>query len=177
MKKSVTLRIVAVQKGDFVPPRAGDTTLTPEEENTILDSVEMISPEPPDENAEDTMELTTAATLELDADGRFSIRYRESELSGMEGTTTTITFLDSDRSVLTILREGTVNSALVLEQGRFHSGLYQTPVMPLDITTMTYRLQNEITVAGGTVTADYSLRIGGVTVSRTKLTVQVMLHG
>ena len=150
--------------------------MTPEEENLLLDSVELVSPEPPDENAEDTLELTTAATMEFDADGRCSIRYRESELSGMEGTTTTITFLDADRSVLTILREGTVNSALVLEQGRFHSGVYQTPVMPLDITTMTYRLQNGVTREGGTITADYSLRIGGVTTSRTKLVAEILPH-
>ncbi len=174
--KSITLKIVSTRKGDYVPPRAGDTPLTPEEENVILDSVEMVSPEPPDEDAADTMELTTAATMEIDADGRFSIRYRESELSGMEGTTTTITFLAGDRSVLTILREGTVNSALVLEQGRFHSGVYQTPVMPLDITTMTYRLRNDVTAEGGTITADYSLRIGGVTTSRTKLVAEVLPH-
>lgn len=174
--KSITLKIVSTRKGDYVPPRAGDTPLTPEEENVILDSVEMVSPEPPDEDAADTMELTTAATMEIDDDGRFSIRYRESELSGMEGTTTTITFLAGDRSVLTILREGTVNSALVLEQGRFHSGVYQTPVMPLDITTMTYRLKNDVTAEGGTITADYSLRIGGVTTSRTKLVAEVLPH-
>lgn len=159
-----------------MPLRAGDTPMTPEEENAILDSVEMVSPEPPDENAEDTAELTTAATMEFDGDGRCFIRYRESELSGMEGTTTTITFLDGDRSVLTILREGTVKSALVLEAGRFHSGVYETPVMPLDITTMTYRLKNDVTPAGGTITADYSLRIGGVTTSRTKLVAEILPH-
>lgn len=174
---NITLKILSTRRGDQVPPRAGDTPMTPEEENSILDCVEMLSPEPPDEHDEDSLELTTAAAMEFDADGRCSIRYRESELSGMEGTTTTITFLDTDRSVLTILREGTVNSALVLEQGRFHSGLYETPVMPLDITTMTYRLKNDVTAEGGTITADYSLRIGGVTTSRTKLTVQVLPHG
>lgn len=174
--KSVTLKILSVRRGDQVPPRAGDTPLTPEEENAILDSVEMVSPEPPEEDDEETTELTTAATMEFDGDGRCSIRYLESELSGMEGTTTTITFLDGDRSVLTILREGTVRSALVLEQGRFHSGVYHTPVMPLDITTMTYRLQNNVTAEGGTITADYSLRIGGVTTSRTKLVAEVLPH-
>ena len=174
--KSITLKILTTRRGDHVPPRAGDTPMTPEEENVLLDSVELLSPEPPDENDEETVELTTAATMELDENGRFSIRYRESELSGMEGTTTTITFLDTDRSVLTILREGTVRSALVLEPGRFHSGVYQTPVMPLDITTMTYRLKNDVTAEGGTITADYSLRIGGVTTSRTKLTAEILPH-
>lgn len=175
--RSITLKIISTRQGDHVPARAGDTPMTPEEETAILDSVEKVSPEPPDEDAADTMELTTAATMEFDEDGRCRICYRESELSGMEGTTTTLTFLDSDRSVLTILREGTVKSALVLEAGRFHSGVYETPVMPLDITTMTYRLKNDVTAEGGTITADYSLRIGGVTTSRTKLVAEILPHG
>lgn len=172
--KSITLRIVTTRKGDAVPPRAGDTPLTPEEENAILDSVESLSPEPPDENAAETAELTTAATLDVDKDGRFSIKYRESELSGMEGTVTTLTFLDKDRNVFTILREGTVRSTLVLEKHRFHASLYETPVMPLDITTMTYALDNSITETGGRLFADYSLRIGGITTSRTKLTLEIL---
>ena len=174
--KSITLRILTTRKGDAVPPRAGDTPLSPEEENTILDSVENLSPEPPDEHAAETAELTTAATLDTDKDGRIFIKYRESELSGMEGTTTTLTFLAADRSVFTILREGAVRSTLVLEKGRFHNSLYETPVMPLDITTMTYALENDITEAGGRLFADYSLRIGGITTSRTKLTVEVLPH-
>ena len=174
--KSITLKITSVQKGDHAPLRAGDPAITPAEEELILDSVERISPEPADEDSEDVTELTTAAVMEWDADGRCSVRYRESELSGMEGTTTTITFLKGDRSILTILREGTVRSALVLEKGRFHTGLYETPVMPLDITTMTYTLENTVTEAGGTIFADYSLRIGGVTTTRTRLTAEIVPH-
>ena len=70
----------------------------------------------------------------------------------------------------------TVRSALVLQAGRFHTGTYETPVMPLDITTMTYSLTNTVTEEGGTITADYSLRIGGVTTTRTKLTAEVLPH-
>ena len=124
---------------------------------------------------EDQMEFITEGQLYL-KNGAIYMIYDESELSGMEGTTTTITFLKGDRSILTILREGTVRSALVLEKGRFHTGLYETPVMPLDITTMTYTLENTVTEAGGTIFADYSLRIGGVTTTRTRLTAEIVPH-
>ncbi len=175
--KSVTVKILSLRKGDAVPPRAGDTPLTEEEENTVLDAVESISPEPAEENAPEATELTTCATLEKDGSGRIYIRYKESELSGMEGTTTTLTFLPREPGIFTILREGTVQSTLVLEKGRFHEGLYETPVMPLDITTVTYALENGITEEGGVLFADYSLRIGGITTARTKLTVEVFPHG
>ena len=171
--KLVTLKITTSQRGDYVPPQAGDTAITAAEENIILDSVEKISPESQNPDDEDTMELTTEAHLSVDSSGRYTIAYEESELSGMEGTKTTITFLDNDRGILTILREGAVNSTLVLQKGKFHTGLYETPVMPLDITTMTYKLENKITENGGHATADYSLRIGGVTTTRTQLTIQV----
>lgn len=174
--KSITLKIITTRRGDYVPPQAGDTAITPEQENIILDSVEQVSPEPPDTDGEDTMELVTAATMDFSPDGRCTIRYEESELSGMEGTVTKMTFLQDDRSVLTILREGTVKSALVLETGKFHTGLYETPVMPLDITTMTYALENNVSEEGGTISAEYSLRIGGVTTTRTKLTAIILPH-
>lgn len=174
--KSITLKIITARRGDYVPPQAGDTDISPVEENQILDSVERLVPESPDPDGEDVIELVTAALMDFDEDGRCTIRYEESELSGMEGTVTKITFLGDDRKILTIIREGTVNSTLVLEAGRFHTGQYETPVMPLEVTTMTYKLTNDVTEAGGVISANYSIRVGGVTTNRTKLTIEVIPH-
>ena len=174
--KSITLKITTRTYGDHMPPQAGDTDITKEEEDVILSSVEKIAPELPEDSDTDTIELVTVATMDFDADGRCTIAYRESELSGMEGTVTKLTFLTGDRSILTVLREGTVNSALVLEAGKIHTGQYLTPVMPLDIATRTYRLENSITAAGGTIYAEYSLRIGAVTATCIRMTAVVLPH-
>ncbi len=174
--KSITLKITTRTCGDRLPLQAGDTDITKEEEDVILASVEKIAPELPDDADVDTMELVTAATMDFSPDGRCTIAYRESELSGMEGTVTKLTFLDDDRRILSILREGTVNSALVLEVGKIHTGLYETPVMPLDIATRTYRLTNDVTATGGTIFAEYTLRIGAVTATRIRMTAEVRPH-
>ncbi len=174
--RSITLKITTRTSGDRLPLQAGDTDVSKEQEDAILSSVEKIAPELPEDADTDTIELVTAATMDFDADGRCTISYRESELSGMEGTITKLTFLQSDRSLLTVLREGTVNSALVLEAGRIHTGQYVTPVMPLDIATRTYRLTNTVTKDGGTIFAEYSLRIGSVTATRIRMTAEVRPH-
>lgn len=169
--RAVTLRITSVHENDLIPPRVGDEReFSPDEEDEILD--EVLGPAP-EEGEEDMAELTTSATLD-EADGRLSLRYLESELSGMAGTTTEISFLLAEPSLVTIQRTGTVRCALVLEQGKFHSCLYETPVMPLEITTCTYRLENALTAEGGELSADYVLRIGGITSTRSRLKLEVL---
>ena len=121
--QSVTLRLKSVQGEDRVPPACGGGDITPEEEDAIYSSVENALPE------EDggVMEMTTSALLEME-DGRVTIRYEESELTGMEGTTTEITFLESEPSLVTVQRTGSVRCALVLEAGKTHTGAYETPI-------------------------------------------------
>ncbi|MGM9652259.1 MAG: DUF1934 domain-containing protein [Eubacteriales bacterium] len=168
--RRITLRLRSAHGSDLLPPRCGDETeLSPEEEDEILDQV--LGPAP-EEGEEDVTELTTAATLDV-ADGRLAIRYRESELSGMEGTTTEISFALAEPSLVTVLREGAVRCALILEAGKYHSGIYETPVMPLEVTTCTYSLSNSLTYEGGSLSADYMLRIGGITSTRTRLTAEI----
>lgn len=168
--RAVTLRITSQHENDLVPPRVGEEReLSADEEDDILD--EVLGPAP-EEGEEDVSELTTSAVLDI-RDGRLSIRYQESELSGMAGTTTEISFALAEPSLVTILREGTVRCALVLESGKFHSCLYETPVMPLEITTCTYSLDNALTEEGGSLSADYVLRIGGITSMRSRLKLEV----
>lgn len=172
--KRITLKITTRTIGDRTPPQAGDTDVTPLEETLILSSVEMVSPELPDDVDSDTMELITDATMEFDADGRCTIAYDETELSGMAGTRTVLTFLESERSLLSVIREGTLNSTIILEEGKYHTGLYDTPVMPLEMTTRTHRLENTVTPDGGSIRANYSLRIGGVTATHIIMTAEVL---
>lgn len=174
--KNITLRITTRTLSDRTPLQAGDTDITPLEETLILSSVEMVSPEMSDGADSDTIELTTDASMELSPDGRYTISYEETELSGMAGTVTKLTFLESDRTLLTVIREGTVNSTLVLEEGKFHTGLYETPVMPLDMTTRTHKLENTVTREGGVIRANYSLRIGGVTATHNVMTAEVLIR-
>ena len=68
----------------------------------------------------DETELMTEGTMELAEDG-IVLSYEESELTGMEGTTTTF---EVKGPRVTLTRSGTVNSQMVFEEGRQHTSLY-----------------------------------------------------
>ena len=71
----------------------------------------------------DHIELITEGTLELLPDGlRFF--YQETELTGMEGTTTSFQLCGPQ---VILSRTGAVNSQMVFEEGRQHTSLYETP--------------------------------------------------
>lgn len=69
------------------------------------------------------VELTTAGELNVLADS-YTLKYEESELTGMEGTTTEITV--TNEGVVSLSRSGTVNSNLIFEEGKRHLSYYDT---------------------------------------------------
>ena len=69
------------------------------------------------------VELTTGGELHVLPDS-YTLKYEESELTGMEGTTTEITV--NNNGVVSLSRKGTVNSHLVFEEGKRHLSYYDT---------------------------------------------------
>ena len=69
------------------------------------------------------VELTTAGELNVLEDS-YTLKYEESELTGMEGTTTEITV--SNNGIVSLMRSGTVNSNLIFEEGKRHLSYYDT---------------------------------------------------
>ena len=171
--KNISLRITSKMDEDRVPPRCGNLKISQAEEDSILNSVEDALPENDEVEAE---VLFTEAVMDISSTGIFTIRYEESELSGMEGTTTELIFSKNEPSLVTLRRTGTVRCAIVMEEHRQHSGVYQTPVMPLDLTVTTHSLTNTITEDGGVLDAYYSIRFGTVTTTRTRLKVEVTVR-
>lgn len=171
--KHIHLRITSKMEEDRVPPRCGNIKITPAEEDSILDCVENALPESDEVEAE---EFFTEAVMDVSPDGRITLLYEESELSGMEGTTTELIFTKDEPTLVTLRRTGTVRCALVMEEHRQHSGVYETPVMPLDLTVITHSLRNTVTEDGGILDAYYSLRFGTITTTRTRLRVEVTVR-
>lgn len=69
------------------------------------------------------VELTTEGELSISTDS-YTLKYKESELTGMEGTTTEITV--ENNGIVNLVRSGTVNSNLVFEEGKRHLSYYDT---------------------------------------------------
>lgn len=71
----------------------------------------------------DNVELTTEGELLVETDS-YTLKYNESELTGMAGTVTQITV--DDNGIVNLIRTGTVNSQLVFEEGKRHLSCYDT---------------------------------------------------
>lgn len=133
----------------------------------------------PDENAPrpaeddvEKMEMTMDASYHDDGT-RVCIRYKESELTGMEGSTTSISFQKSDAGLITMLRDGAVKTALIFEEGQRHLCVYQTQIMPFEVGVCTKKVHNGIE-KDGILEMDYTVELRGAQAERTKLRLKVL---
>ena len=99
--------------------------------------------------------LVTEGTLEREGD-ILLLSYEESELTGMEGTRTTLKL--EDRQV-TMTRTGTHPAQMLFAEHKRHVGLYQTDVGSLAVSTHTSQLINDIGENGGKLSIDYTVEI------------------
>ena len=120
----------------------------------------------------ETTELTTEARMAL-RDGRLSLTYDESELSGMEGSSMEISFEPSRPGIVYLTRSGAVRSLFILEQGKRHITTYRTPFMPFEVCVLTREVDNRLTPWGGRMLLDYCLEIKGASVQRIRLEITV----
>lgn len=108
------------------------------------------------DNGPDEMELVTAGQLVQDGQGGVTVSYQETELTGLEGTTTVVK-VEGGR--VTLLREGTVNSQMVFEEGRRHLSMYETPYGSLSVGINTRRMKSTLGESGGELEIDYAIEI------------------
>ena len=109
-----------------------------------------------EESSPEEMELVTAGTLKMDEAGGCTVSYQETELTGLEGTTTR---LHIQKGKVTLLREGSINSQMVFEEGRRHLSMYETPYGALSIGVNTRRMRSTVGEAGGDLEIDYAIEI------------------
>ena len=117
----------------------------------------------------DATELMTEGTMVLTEDGMV-LSYEETELTGMEGTTTTFE-VKGPQVILT--RTGTVNSQMVFEEGRQHTSLYETPYGELTVDIQTSHLRHNLTERGGVMEIKYSIAVEHTVTGRNCFKIRV----
>ena len=103
----------------------------------------------------DTIELVTEGTMEYRGNG-WDISYEESDLTGLEGVTTTFRIEDGK---IVLKRSGKLNSQMVFQEGLSHDSLYQMEFGALMMTVTGKKVAHNLTEAGGTVDLVYSIDI------------------
>ena len=117
----------------------------------------------------DATELMTEGTMALTEDG-IVLSYEESELTGMEGTTTTF---EVKGPRVTLTRSGAVNSQMVFEEGRQHTSLYETPFGELSVDIPTSELKHNLSERGGLLEIKYSIAVEHTVTGRNCFKIRV----
>lgn len=89
-------------------------------------------------------------------DDTYYISYKESEVTGMDGTTTTLKVRDG---IVTLTRYGSVNSQFIFQQGQKHVSYYDTVYGAFTIGVFTNEVNINVDDSGGEIWVDYQLEI------------------
>ena len=104
----------------------------------------------------DTVELTTEGRMTIAEDGEMVLEYRETELTGMDGTTTRF-IVNGD--TVTLRRSGTINNEMRFHVGYPHMSLYETPMGALTVENTTEKLAHRLSERGGIMDIKYTIAV------------------
>lgn len=117
----------------------------------------------------DGTELVTEGWMTPTEKG-LELAYDETELTGMEGTTTTFQ-VEGDRVIL--VRSGTTCSQMVFQEGTQHTSLYETRFGDLSMDIQTSYLRHNLTERGGVMEIRYSIAVEHAVTGRNQFKIRV----
>lgn len=126
---------------------------------------------PPEDEKPEQSEFFAEGRL-VTTDDRIEIIYEESVLTGMEGSVTSIGFSRADASVVTMIRQGFVNTAFVFEEGKRHICVYDTPFSSFEICVHALKVKNRL-LDDGIIELDYLTELHGARTERCKMKIIV----
>lgn len=122
-----------------------------------------------EEDRQDAVELTTTGSF-YKKNEAYYIVYEESEMTGMEGTTTT---LKVEPEKITLIRMGNINTRQVFIKGKRHTSNYHTLYGNLIMTVIPRKIDADIAPHGGKVNLTYDLEVNGRRISKNFLHISV----
>ncbi len=184
MLKKVMIKISAHQdeiSDELFNSFFGEENFTDGEFNEIDEALEraLLDVADVEIHGEDTDEESTATDAEIYTEGRLHISadrvtlsYEESEITGMEGAKTTVSYMKANPEFVMMVRRGTVNTALVFEPKKRHICSYNTPYMPFEICVRTLSVDNRLHT-DGEFSIEYVIEIRGATAEHNNLTIKL----
>ncbi len=124
--------------------------------------------EHPDKDA-DIINFVTEGSFYKEEDNYY-ISYNESNLTGMDGTTTTFKI---EPNSVTLIRYGSVSSLMVFEKGRKHISEYNTDYGTFEVGIMAQNLSVDLNDLGGRINVEYIIEVNKQIASYTTLDVKV----
>ena len=122
-----------------------------------------------DLNKDEVIEVVTPGKFHL-GESEFKALYEESEISGMDGTTTTLVIKDD---ALILEREGSTTTRMEFKKGEEVVSLYNTPYGMMNINISTKELDIDMDDDGGVIYTKYILGLEGQPGITTELKVKI----
>lgn len=126
------------------------------------------------EDSEENNEINFITDGEFDAqDGAYSIQYKESEMTGLAGVSTTISVKDGK---VVLERHGDVNSQMVFQNGERHHTIYDMGEGTMTMCVGTKLIRNRLNPNGGSLAMNYTLEVNHALMSKNRISIKVDLE-
>ena len=115
-------------------------------------------------------ELATEGVMTIREDGEMVLTYQESEITGMEGTTTRFTIRGG---TVVLERAGLIVSRMEFKQGERSSSFYETPWGAMEVDIVTTKLAHRFTERGGVMEIAFTIAVNHQVTGENRFKVRV----
>ena len=115
-------------------------------------------------------ELATEGVMTIREDGEMVLTYQESEITGMEGTTTRFTIRGG---TVVLERAGLIVSRMEFKQGERSSSFYETPWGTMEVDIVTTKLAHRFTERGGVLEIAFTIAVNHQVTGENRFKVRV----
>ncbi|MHC6181287.1 YwiB family protein [Clostridium sp. JNZ X4-2] len=118
---------------------------------------------------DEVIEVVTPGDFYKKNDSYYAV-YKETQLSGMEGTTTTLKIKNNKFS---LIRMGSTNANMDFNKNQKSMSMYKTPYGIIELKIRTNEMDININEYGGDVIIDYSMSLAGQATQDTQLRINI----
>ena len=131
-------------------------------------------------DAIEKIELFTEGLMTVTPDAGFTetpsytvaVTYDETELTGMAGARSTVTYRTADRGLVSMIRSGPVSTAMTFKAHHRAICTYETPYKPFSIGIHALTVDNRLDTEG-VLKLDYIIEIKGARAERCEMTMKI----
>lgn len=131
-------------------------------------------------DAIEKIELFTEGLMTVTPDAAFTetpsytvaVTYDETELTGMAGARSTVTYRTADRGLVSMIRSGLVSTAMTFKAHHRAICTYETPYMPFSIGIHALTVDNRLDTEG-LLKLDYIIEIKGARAERCEMEMKI----
>lgn len=121
---------------------------------------------------EEPIEIVTPGSFYKKNDFYYAV-YKETELSGMEGTTTT---LKMKQDKFSLIRMGSTSTKMDFDENRKNVSMYKTPYGTIELEIKTNNLNVNVNKEGGDILINYGIGTAGQALKNTELKVKIKIN-